>query len=564
MSSTTASSVFRPSSPSVLSAPSRSSATNISNSRAISWLTDPFFVFSVPFLFAWLYLITPNVNYWFYSLVKEEYWAVITTVCYSESVDVYYPGFPDNYYNIQYISGISLPMILKVISWFGGFQNDFYWNTLVATSPVLSVVVSHGIAELNGSVELTVGISGAPNANPMQRRSDASTDTSNSGNFELGDRSTGSGTNQPPNIESSQTSVDFSLTIVIPQTNKMPRFFWWLPRYCYRRWLGLAETQIIRRSRGYHWILVCCFLIMCNMLYMFNMLLSFTFREIVSLNVRTYLFQIFIVVGTVLRAGTKMFGMKIDKDIFPQPVYGMIIGETVGLYLYYMFYRLLFEDLKSWSMFFIMQLMHLCSEWLIYPLRASDKYNGWLDAVTRISFTINHADVSSVGIAGSTHGDNSIPSATITADAHSEPYAIGLVDEDDTRNLTLQQKQLESTRRSIAVDFGLRFVATLTTGIGVLFLIVTASYVPWVHSELTAGSVSELRTLVTMVTAAVTLECINAYFINLAFARVYHISIWTLTKRLFRGEIRMCCAMLAISTSLLCAAMYAFSTDNTF
>jgi hypothetical protein len=625
-----------------------------------TFLTDPFFVFGAPFIFAWIYLITPDIDIWFYVFIRQEYWAIVTTTCYAESADVYYPGYPDSYYNAQYLIGVLLPLCLNLIGFAGGLRENFYWNSLVATSPVLSVVFMHGLAEFNGRI--TAEGSSGNNSSTLV----APTSVDGRNNIELGRFGAGSSAseqhtvrvttnplivkssslssiqaaNSSTNIVSSHSSDKeptnedhpsktvtsqhsasvlsssqlFNLSLlsespsnnmsistqdnnnntptngsaIVDHTDNASNWFWFLPRYQFRQRLGFIETRFIRRKKHspyYHWWLLCVFMLACNLMYIFNMLLAFSFRDISSLTTRTYLFQVFVIVGTLLRTFTKFVGMKIDKDVLPQPVYAMIIGETVGLFLYYMFYRLLFESLKSWAMLFIMQGMHLLSEWFIYIFRASAAYNNmWIFSLL-IAPTPALAPV--IGSAGNdasngpTHGadgakahanssfstnndSNGNGNGNGTSDhaAINEPYAIGThiyAPEEHAAATSFQQRHLQFIRRSLAVDFGLRFVAMLCTGLGVSIIIITAMYLPWIHSLLTMSSLSELHTFLEMITVSVTLECLNAYAINIAFTRIYRINIWALTKALFRGEVRMSISIMFVTTSLLCAAIYAFS-----
>jgi hypothetical protein len=44
------------------------------------------------------------------------------------------------------------------------------------------------------------------------------------------------------------------------------------------------------------------------------------------------------------------------------------------LLFYFTFYRVLFESINSWVTFFACQVLHVCSEWVLYPLRASQLF----------------------------------------------------------------------------------------------------------------------------------------------------------------------------------------------
>jgi hypothetical protein len=115
------------------------------------------------------------------------------------------------------------------------------------------------------------------------------------------------------------------------------------------------------------------------------------------------------------------------------------VAEYIGLMFYYCFYRVLFESINSWSLFLIFQLIHLASEWILYPLRGSQMM---LPILNLIQYYIPFL--------------NFVPEGT---------------DYFDWLNF-------------IALDFGVRLVVMISTAVAVLILVLTIDFCPWIHNSL--------------------------------------------------------------------------------
>ena len=51
-----------------------------------------------------------------------------------------------------------------------------------------------------------------------------------------------------------------------------------------------------------------------------------------------------------------------------------LLAEYLGTLFYFVFYRMLFEDAITWPLFFIIQVMHFTTEWVMYGLRFSETF----------------------------------------------------------------------------------------------------------------------------------------------------------------------------------------------
>lgn len=85
------------------------------------------------------------------------------------------------------------------------------------------------------------------------------------------------------------------------------------------------------------------------------------------------LFVLFIIFTTVLKDGLKIVGLWLDRGKTCSLFSGYYAGELIGSMFYYFFLRGLFDEVKTWTLFFLVQGIHLASEWLAYPLRHTER-----------------------------------------------------------------------------------------------------------------------------------------------------------------------------------------------
>jgi hypothetical protein len=192
------------------------------------------------------------------------------------------------------------------------------------------------------------------------------------------------------------------------------------------------------------------------------------------------------------------------------------LGEVMGLFFYYCFYRVLFESIRSIPEFAAFQLMHLGSEWVLYVLRCTkwyyDKSEAWV-----LKYSPNWF-------------------------------------------LNKNRMSHKSWQQFIALDFGIRCAVFITTGYGILAMLITIQYVSWVGnvSGLLENRDSFIYTSCFIV-AAVVLEFLNAWGMNRFFFHKQGLDV--------QSEVRHCFSLphfallsLLIACNLLTNPIFAFIT----
>ncbi len=142
-----------------------------------------------------------------------------------------------------------------------------------------------------------------------------------------------------------------------------------------------------------------------------------------------------------------------------------------GLLYYYTFYRVLFESIRSISEFALFQFVHLASEWLLYTIRSSQWYYGITDKLMRQCVPLKWC-------------------------------------------LSEQRLSLSHWQEFIAMDFGIRCSIFVSTGYGILLLLITIQFVPWYLG---------IRALVSVLCFVILVWCLSLFaFIEI---KIYFISI---------------------------------------
>lgn len=155
-----------------------------------------------------------------------------------------------------------------------------------------------------------------------------------------------------------------------------------LPRFIYRRYN--MRSGIVSGDRRIVWGLGVLFIIFFNITYQF---LAFFTNYYVDNDIANNgnslipLFMAYVCVCHVLRICMKRVGIELDSRK-RTAVSIFFLGEMSSLMYYYTFYRVLFASIRSWEIFAIFQVIHLSSEWILYPLRASMWYFRMMENLT--------------------------------------------------------------------------------------------------------------------------------------------------------------------------------------
>ncbi len=196
------------------------------------------------------------------------------------------------------------------------------------------------------------------------------------------------------------------------------------------------------------------------------------------------------------------------------------VGEVLSLFFYYTFYRVLFESLNTWSEFLVFQSLHLLSEWILYPLRASKTVFDWVSSLTGTPSLLLKGFFLCEGV------------------SHSDWLSF------------------------IALDFGIRCSVMVSTGIGILLILVTIDHCSWIQNSLLQDDQFEiLNTEFIMV--AVILEIVNAICMNRIFFRPQHVSVQAKLWNCFNSQ-RFAFLAMCIGGILFINPIFAFTEDDVY
>jgi hypothetical protein len=195
------------------------------------------------------------------------------------------------------------------------------------------------------------------------------------------------------------------------------------------------------------------------------------------------------------------------------------LAEFMGLAYYYTFYRVLFESISSWSLFFLFQALHLLSEWILYPLRGSLTVTTCLQSLQQYPFFA---------------WCSLIPKETNHAD----------------------------WLNFIALDFGVRIIVMIASALGILLLVLTIDCAPWIDNALRQHG-HEIERNAGFLLLAVIFEMINAIIINYVFFLPWKIDVGEKVRYVFDNP-RFAGLTVFIGTCLFINPIYAFTEDNIF
>jgi hypothetical protein len=295
--------------------------------------------------------------------------------------------------------------------------------------------------------------------------------------------------------------------IVAPTETKLPRVCpcLYFPRDTFQSELGRGVAG-----------LVAAFNVLFNAYYYFLIFFTEYFRDnAISSYRRVLLFGFYIAVGTVFRTVMKRLGLLIDRGK-SQTTSMLFVGEVMCLLFYYTFYRVLFESISLWSEFFFFQAVHLFSEWMLYPFRASHAMYErvrWLEERLGLKGTFLPCGLN-------------------------------------------QQDWL----CFIALDFGIRCTVMVATGVGIGLLMIVIAYTPWITNSLKLDQ-NQLRRSIEFILLAVVLEIINAVAMNHMFFSKNGMDVISKVSRCF-AQRRFFFVACILAAGLLMNPVYAFTTNN--
>jgi hypothetical protein len=236
------------------------------------------------------------------------------------------------------------------------------------------------------------------------------------------------------------------------------------------------------------------------------------------------LFGLYVIVGTLFRGLLKRLGLLLDRNkIHSASMY--FLAEVMCLLFYYTFYRVLFESITSWFLFIAFQLIHLSSEWLLYPFRATETFYLTLQCMT----------------------------SKITGNKCTQ--VVGSI-------LTTGGLNHRDWQCFIGLDFGLRCIVLMLSGIGISILLITVAYFPGVENSLQQTPQNLLLTLAFILISTV-FEILNAFAMNVFYFKRINLVIRDIVKHSLSNK-RFLFVSAILAAVLFINPMAAFETKDQF
>ena len=312
------------------------------------------------------------------------------------------------------------------------------------------------------------------------------------------------------------------ITSVTDQSVNAPKYWslvyclsYYLPRFVFRRY-GIPCAKRIAGSRWELWMFTTIFSCIVRS-YVYAMFYYAEFFRIHEEWDQLWLFAVFVIIATFLRVLLKRAGLLLDTrkmggcSLF-------FVGEYCALCFYYTYYRVLFESLKEWVVFFTFQVLHLFSEWCLYPLRCHPPFITFILSIEK-QFPLLKGTM--------------MPSNT----------------------------DMYDWLHFISLDFGVRIVVMISTGIGMLILLLTLDLCEWTSSYLKQSG-KKITHVSVLIIIAVVLEVLNAAAIGTFFCkRGIHVS--QKVQHCF-SDMRYAMFTILFGADLFMNPVYSFSTDNTW
>jgi hypothetical protein len=275
-------------------------------------------------------------------------------------------------------------------------------------------------------------------------------------------------------------------------------------------------------SIRYQCFLVACFFFISNAFFFSLYYFTEYFRRKSTMEVSSSFelyFILFICISTLARLLMKRLGLELDKQkLGTTSMY--FVAEFLGLMYFYTFYRLLFESIKSWGVFFSLQVIHVSIEWICYPLRASSLCYQLMKRIEHKYF-------------------------------YGQAWLIP------------KHTNFEDWLDFITLDFGVRVVVMISTAIGIMILLITVEYIPWIHNGLQQDNRNRMWTSCSFIMIAVIMELLNTYLMNQYFFKSMQADIWHLTAQCFQ-DIKFQVIVFIITVNLFINPLYAWTDDDQY
>jgi hypothetical protein len=314
-------------------------------------------------------------------------------------------------------------------------------------------------------------------------------------------------------LSTTSTSSNQSSTACYSYLSNLQYLF---PKFYYRKIqlpLGISIGNL-----QFQCILVGIFCAISNGYFFFLVYFTNFLRNQTKHEVKLFVFFIFFIgISAIAKLLLKRIGLEIDKQkIGSTSIY--FVAEFLGLMYYYTFYRLLFESIHSWYIFFSFQALHLCFEWICYPLRASKVCYQCLITIEKSYFHSYHILL---------------------------PKGINY---DDWLSF-------------LSLDFGVRFVVMISAAIGIMILLITVQYLPYIHNGLQQSNREKVVRICVFILFAMILEIINAYSMNYFCFQQQQSDIIKLTIKRFQDK-KFIVMAFVISVNLFINPIYTWTSKD--
>ena len=111
----------------------------ISPSIRLNW--SPILSLFFGFCSAVFYVLLPNLNFWFYNLVRNQWWAIVTTFSYIELQELAIPDTADVYYVASHYIGFISPVIMYACAYASGDLDNIFVSIFAVTISVIAVLI---------------------------------------------------------------------------------------------------------------------------------------------------------------------------------------------------------------------------------------------------------------------------------------------------------------------------------------------------------------------------------------------------------------------------------------
>jgi hypothetical protein len=424
-----------------------------------------------------------------------------------EVLSVCLPGIPDSLYTVAYVVGYVTVPVLLLIGYALDISGDFRFVSMAITSNTLAPIIVAMFCVLGNRLQrgtkttTTMRFASNPSEHlvPYDMYSMAFVREEQHAAMRKVDRNSfGHATDSTPTQllapltlssssgaslgaqmwsdqyhEANSQLQSANISLEVPDSAHS-RLFNIFRRYICRRPGGSGDGVLLletKRSLVIHVLWMYLFLLFFNVYFVVLEYFAMFFLRSSRATEKLVWFTGFFVVGSVIRVFCKRIGMVLDCGK-TGTVSMYFIGEVYTLLFYYSFYRILFESVDDWSVFVIMQLIHVSGEWVLYPLRARD-------STFELFRKIESSEVRLKGL------------------------------------LLNQYTDAHDWLHFIALDYGLKTVIVVATLVGMMAILSMIDVVPWVAKRniLQQSRGEEGKTVVLLMICLV-VELVNAYAMN--------------------------------------------------